>query len=61
MVLRSFINSDAYLICITIVTAANGDLKDNAITMSDTDRAMLMEKFKNHELSEAEVLSKVCN
>ena len=37
------------------------DLLANAITMSDEERVELMEKFKKHELSEIQVLSKVTN
>lgn len=41
--------------CVALI----GDLKANSITMSDEKRVELMEKFKNNELSENEVLDQV--
>ena len=41
---------------------ANGEMLAAAtITMNDEERLKLMEKFKKHELSETQVLSKVTN
>jgi len=42
-----------------VCVALNSDLKANSITMSDEKRVELMEKFKNNELSENEVLDQV--
>ena len=44
---------------VTTTATPTCDLLANTITMSDGERAELMEKFKKHELSESEVLSKV--
>jgi len=39
--------------------ALSNELKANSITMSDEKRVELMQKFKNNELSENEVLNQV--
>ena len=46
---------------VVAIAAANGELLATTITMNDEERLKLMERFKKHELSESQVLSKVTN